>query len=37
MIQEMLKIQVSNEDPVVAANVANSLSEVFSSKVKGKI
>ena len=31
---EMLKIQVSNEDPVVAANVANSLSEVFSSKVK---
>lgn len=31
---EMLKIQVSNEDPVIAANVANSLSEVFSSKVK---
>lgn len=31
---EMLKIQVSNEDPIIAANVANSLSEVFSSKVK---
>ena len=31
---EMLKIQVSNEDPVIAANVANALAEVFKSKVK---
>ena len=31
---EMLKIQVSNEDPVIAANVANTLSEVFKNKVK---
>lgn len=31
---EMLKIQVSNEDPIIAANVANSLSDVFKEKVK---
>lgn len=31
---EMLKIQVSNEDPIIAANVANSLSDVFKAKVK---
>ena len=31
---EMLKIQVQNEDPIVAANVANSLSDVFKEKVR---
>lgn len=31
---EMLKIQVLNEDPVIAADVANTLSEVFKEKVK---
>lgn len=31
---EMLKIQVSNTDPVIAADVANTLSEVFREKVK---
>lgn len=31
---EMLKIQVLNEDPIVAANVANSLSDVFKEKVR---
>ena len=31
---EMLKIQVLNEDPIIAANVANSLSDVFKEKVK---
>lgn len=31
---EMLKIQVLNEDPIVAASVANSLSDVFKEKVK---
>lgn len=31
---EMLKIQVLNKDPVIAADVANTLSEVFKNKVK---
>lgn len=31
---EMLKIQVLNEDPVIAADVANTLSSVFKNKVK---
>lgn len=31
---EMLKIQVSNADPVLAANIANSLANVFIVKVK---
>lgn len=31
---EMLKIQVLNEDPVISANVANTLSDVFKEKVK---